>query len=58
MQEYDKITTLPFSKSCPPVFAQRKPKGELGLLIYLKSINPLVKHDSKEHNQPVTTPPM
>ena len=32
MHKYEIITLLPFSKYASPIFAQRKPKGKLGLL--------------------------
>ena len=54
-QEYGIITTLPFSKYSSPIFAQRKPNGKLRILVDLRRINHLIKHDYNEHNHPVTT---
>ena len=55
MQEYGIITTLPYSKYLSPIFAQRKPNGKLRILVDLRRINHLLKHDYNRHNHPVTT---
>ena len=55
MQEYGIITTLPYSKDSSPIFAQRKPKGKLRILVDLRRINHLLKNDYNKHNHPVTT---
>ena len=55
IQEYDVITTLPYSKHSLSIFEQRKAKDKLRLLVDLKRINPLIKRDYKEHHQPCTT---
>ena len=55
MQEYGIITTLPHSKYSSPIFAQRKPNGNLSILVDLRRTNHLIKNDYGEHNHPVTT---
>ena len=47
MQYYDIITTLPFSKYSSPIFAQRKSSGKLRILIDLRKINHLLRHDTR-----------
>ena len=42
LQKYGIITTLPFSKYASPIFAQKKPNGELRLLVDLRKINNLM----------------
>ena len=42
IHKYGIITTLPFSKDVSPIFAQRKPKGKLRLLVDLGKINTLI----------------
>lgn len=55
MQYYGIIRTLPFSKHCSPIFAQRKPSGKLRLLIDLRKINHLLRHDYDSHNFPISS---
>ena len=38
MHKYGIITLLPFSKYASPIFAQRKPKGKLRLLVDLRKL--------------------
>ena len=54
IQEHGIITTLPFRKNASQIYAQRKPIGKLRILIDLRRINHLIKHDYGEHNHPVT----
>ena len=49
------ITVLPFSKYASPIFAQRKPNGELRLLVDLRKINSLIAGDYNNNNHPVST---
>ena len=49
------MTTLPYSKHCLPIFAQRKPNGKLRILLDLRRINHLLKNGYNQHNHPVTT---
>ena len=55
MQYYGIITTLPFSKHASPIFAQRKPNGNLRILIDLRRINHLIRHDYDSHNFPISS---
>ena len=55
MQYYDIITTLPFSRYSSPVFAQRKSSGKLRILIDLRRINHLLRHDYNNNNYPIPT---
>ena len=55
MHKYGKITVLPFSKYASPIFAQRKPKGKLPLLVDLRKINSLIADDYTNNNHPVST---
>ena len=55
MHEYGVIIILPYSKYSSPIFAQRKPNGELRILVDLRRINHLLKNDYSKHNHPVTT---
>ena len=55
MQHYGIITPLPYSKYCSPIFAQRKPSGKLRLLIDLRRINHLIRHDYHQNNFPIST---
>ena len=45
MQKYGIITVLPFSKYASPVFAQRKPNGDLRLIVDIRKINTLIADD-------------
>ena len=55
MHKYGIITVLPFSKYASPIFAQRKPKGKLRLLVDLRNINSLIADDYTNNNHPVST---
>ena len=55
MQYYDIITTLPFSRYSSPVFAHRKSSGKLRILIDLRRINHLLRHDYNNSNYPIPT---
>ena len=55
MQYYDIIKTLPFSKYSSPIFAQRKSSGRLRILIDLRRINHLLRHDYTKNNFPMPT---
>ena len=60
MQYYDllqhsTITTLSFSKYSSPIFAQRKSSGNLRILIHLRRINHLLRHDYTNNNLPIPT---
>ena len=52
IQEYGVITTLTYSKSSSPIFAQLKPSGKL---VDLKRINHLLMNEYNKHNHPLTT---
>ena len=55
MQYYDIITTLPFSNFSSAIFAQRKSSGKLRILIDLRRVNHLLRHDYKNNNLPIPT---
>ena len=55
MQFYGLITTLSYSKSSSPIFAQKKPKGKLRILIDLRRIIHLLRHDYDRNNHPIAT---
>ena len=55
MQYYGILTTLPYSKHASPIFAQRKTSGNLRILIDLRRINHLIKHDYDSHNFPISS---
>ncbi len=55
MQYYRLITTLPYSKYSSPIFAQKKPNGKLRILIDLRRINHLLRHDYDRNNHPIST---
>ena len=55
LHKYGIITTLPFSKNASPIFAQRKPKVKLRILVYLRKINTLIADDYINNNHPVST---
>ena len=48
------ITVLPFSKYTSPIFAQRKPNGNLRLLVDLRKINTLIAAQYTNNNHPVS----
>ena len=47
------ITVLPLSKHAIPIFAQRKPNGQLRLLVDLRKINAPIADDYTKNNHPV-----
>ena len=49
------ITTLTYSEYSSPIFAVRKPSGKLRILVDLRRINHLIKHDYDNHNFPIAT---
>ena len=55
MQYYDIVTTLDSSKYASPIFAHRKPNGKLRILIDLRKINHLIRHDYDANNFPIAT---
>ena len=55
MHKYGIITALPFSKYASPIFAQRKPNGNLRLLVDLRKVNTLIADDYTNNNHPVST---
>ena len=55
LQYYGIIKTLPFSKYSSTIFVQRKPSGKLRLLIDLRKINHLFRHDYDANNFPIST---
>ena len=55
LQRYRIIISLPFSKYASPIFAQKKPNGNLGLLVDLRQINNLISDDYINNNHPVST---
>ena len=55
MHNYRTIAVLPFSKYASPIYAQRKPNGELRLLLYLRKINTLIADDYTNNIHPVST---
>ena len=55
MQYYAIITNLPFSHYSSSVFTQRKSSGKLRILIDLRRINHLLRHDYNNNNYPIPT---
>ena len=55
MHKYGIITVLPFSNYASPIFAQRKPTGNLRLRVDLRKINTLIAVDSTNNGHPVST---
>ena len=55
MHKYGIITVLPFSKYASPIFAQRKPNGNLRLPMEHRKINSLIADDFTKNNHPVST---
>ena len=54
LQYYNIITTLSHSKYSSPIFAHRKPSGQLRLLIDLRRVNHLLRHDYLNSNFPIS----
>ena len=55
MHKYGIVTVLHFSKYGRPIFAQRKPNGELRLLMDLRKINSLIADGYINNNYPVSS---
>ncbi len=55
VQYYGLITTLPYSRYSSPIFAQKKSNGKLRILIDLRRINHLLRHDYDNNNYPIST---
>ena len=55
MHKFGIITVMHFSKYASPIFAQRKPNGNLHILVDLRKINSLTADDYTIKNHPVTT---
>ena len=55
LQYYGILRTLPYSKYSSPIFAQRKPNGKMRILVDLRRINHLIRHDYDENNFPVAS---
>ena len=54
LQYYNIITTLSHSKYSSPIFAHRKPSRQLRLLIDLRRVNHLLRHDYLNSNFPIS----
>ena len=55
LQYFGIITSLNHSKYSSPLYAHRKPNGELRILVDLRRINHLFLHDYHNHNFPIST---
>ena len=55
LHKYGIITTLPFSKYANPMFAQKKPNGNLRLLVDLRKMNNLISDDYINNIHAVST---
>ena len=55
LQYFGIITSLNHSKYSSPIFAHRKPNGELRILVDLRRINHLLLHDYHNNNFPIST---
>ena len=55
MHKYGIITVLLFSEYAIPIYTQRKPNGNLRLLVDLRKINTLIADDLTNNNHPVST---
>ena len=53
--QYFGLITLASSKYSSLLFAHRKPSGKLRLLMDLRGINHLIRHDYDSNNFPITT---
>ena len=53
LQYYGILRTLTYSKYSSPIFAQRKPNGKMRILVDLRRINHLIRHDYDENNFPL-----
>ena len=55
LQYWEIITTLTYSKYSSPTFAVRKPSGKLRILVDLRGINHLIRHNYHNHVFPIAT---
>ena len=55
LQFWGIILTLTYSKYSGPNFAVRKPSGKLRIVVDLRRINRLIRHDYDNHNFPIAT---
>ena len=55
IQYFGIITSLNHSKYSSPIFAHRKPNGELRILVDLRRFNHLLLHDYHNNNFPAST---
>ena len=55
LQYWGVITTLTYSKYSSSIFALRKHSGKLRILVDLRRINHLIRHDYDNHNFPIAT---
>ena len=55
LQNFGIITSLNHSKYSSPIFAHRKPNGELRILVDLRRNNHLPLHDYHNNNFPIST---
>ena len=53
LQYYGILRTLPYSKYSSPIFAQRKPNGKMRILVDLRRINHILRHDYDDNNFPI-----
>ena len=53
MQYFDIIASLPFPKYSSPIFAQSRSSGTLRILIDLRRINHLLRHDYTNNSFPI-----
>ena len=54
LQYFNIITTLSHSKYSSPIFCHRKPSGKLRILIDLRRVNHLLRHDYSNSNFPIS----
>ena len=54
LQYFNIITTLSHSKYSSPIFVHRKPSGKLRILIDLRRVNHLLRHDYLNSNFPIS----
>ena len=55
LQYWEVITMSPYSKYSSPLFAEGKPSGKLRLLVDLRKVDHLIRHDYINHNYPIAT---
>lgn len=54
-QYYGIVTTLAYSNYSSPIFAKRNASGKLRILIDLRKVNHLIRHDYDTNNFPIAT---